>query len=195
MVEPTDDGPEGEALPPVPDSFPLARDREEAGAGPGRPSKLELMSDADKAKLIRALRAGTPAKYACASVGITRRTLDNWRKRADAGESPYTQFVDEVERAEGQYVVETMTIIDVDGKGLPAGFVGEGPTRVPRERGDWKALAWKLEKLHPRDFAPLQKQEHSGPEGGPIPGARLVYLPQKDPIPEPPEQPLEDADT
>jgi helix-turn-helix protein len=162
----------------------------------GRPSKLTLMTDPEKAKIIQALRAGTPAKYACMAVGITYKTLSNWRKQAEEGREPYATFINEVERAEGQYVVETMTIIDVDGKGLPPGYIGQGDQRVARERGDFKALAWKLEKLHPKDFAPLQKQEHSGPEGAPLVAAGpVMILPAKDveeftpPPPPPPADP------
>ena len=130
-----------------------------------RKSKLKLMSEEDKAAMIRALRAGTPAKYACQAVGISWKTLSNWRERAEEGEEPYASFISEVERAEGQWVVETMTILDVDGKGLPPGKMGDGQQR---ERSRERILTWKLEKLHPKDFAPLQKTEVTGKDGAPL---------------------------
>lgn len=135
----------------------------------GRPSKIDHITATDRQLFFAALKVGTPMRHACRLIGISDETLSQWRKSAAEGDERYIDFIAEVERHEGRYVYETMQIIDVDGKGLPPGSVTiAGGEKVARERGDWKALAWKLEKLHPKDFAQVTKQEVTGKDGGAI---------------------------
>jgi hypothetical protein len=134
-----------------------------------RPSKIEQISAADRQLFFAALKVGTPMLHACRLIGISDETLSQWRKHAAEGDERYVDFIADVERHEGRYVYETMQVIDVDGKGLPPGMVTiAGGEKVVRERGDWKALAWKLEKLHPKSFAQVTKQEVTGKDGGAI---------------------------
>lgn len=143
-----------------------------------RPSKIDQITADDRKLFFAALQVGTPMRHACRMIGITDDTLLSWRKLAAENDERYIDFIAEVERHEGRYVYETMRIIDVDGKGLPPGSVTiAGGEKVTRERGDWKALAWKLEKLHPKDFAQVTKQEVTGKDGGAI-------VVQGDPTPE-----------
>src|SRR6478752_7246849 len=107
----------------------------------GRHSKIEELSDEAKKRVVALLRNGSPQNWACREIGISYDTLLNWRKLAKEGDARYVDFIADVEQAEATYACESLAIISSAGK------------------EDWKARAWMLEKLHPKDFAPVQKQE------------------------------------
>ena len=141
----------------------------------GRPDKIAKFTAAEKAKFLQLLRNGSPKKWACLALGITEQTLENYRARAAAGEEPYASFIRDADEAQAGYVIERLRVIDADGIGAPTG--------TKRERGDYRAIAWILERLHPKDFAAVQKQEVTGKDGAPFEQlpAKVIIMPAKDP--------------
>jgi hypothetical protein len=135
-----------------------------------KPTKLSLMTAADKATLFKMLRAGSSQKWACLEVGFDYDTLLDYRERASKKEEPFYSFIREVNQAQAGYVNERLRVLDADAVGAP--LTGG------RERGNGD-IKWILERLHPKDFAPLQKQEHSGPDGAPLglPAVEVIQLP------------------
>ena len=72
--------------------------------------------------------------------------------------------------AQALYVSERLAVLDHDAVGAPL---------KGRERGDTRALTWILERLFPKDFAPLTKNEHTGKDGAPLaaPVVEVIRLP------------------
>ena len=158
---------------PKPETEPV--EAEIVRSGPGRPSVLEGMSPADRELFLKLLRAGTPQNWACKKVRMTYQTLQNYRDRAANGEEPYAAFILDVDQAQADFVITRLQIHDHDSIGAPL--------TENRERGNPKAIEWMLERLFPKDFAPVQKTEHTGKDGekldmaGP---AKVIILPAKE---------------
>ncbi|HUU94479.1 MAG TPA: hypothetical protein VM487_01970 [Phycisphaerae bacterium] len=99
-----------------------------------RPSKLtpEL-----QAALCALLSVGIHHDVACASVGISRRSLSNWLRQGNADEeagvdSPYVDLMVAIRSAEAACEVKDLETI------------GEA------SKSDWKAAAWREERRHPK---------------------------------------------
>ena len=140
----------------------------------GRPPKLDGMTEEDKAKFLTLLRAGSPQNWACKAIGFTYKTLENYRERAANGEEPFAEFIREVDKAQAGYVIERLRVLDADAIGAPTG--------EKRERGNGD-IKWVLERLFPKDFAPIQKNEHTAKDGAPLdmsPG-KVIIMPAKEP--------------
>jgi len=124
----------------------------------------------DKLKFLQLLRNGSPQSWACKAIGLTYQTLENYRDRAAAHEEPFFSFIREVNMAQAGYVNERLRVLDADAIGAP---LTNG-----RERGNGD-IKWILERLHPKDFAPTQKNEHTGKDGAPlgVPVVEVIQLP------------------
>lgn len=120
--------------------------------GPGRPSKL---TPARKNRFLKAIKAGSTREAACGYAGISVPTLQRWmdkgRKQADG---PYQEFRVLVESAEAEVELRC------------------NQTIMASAEEDPKWAAWWLERRRRRSYAPTQKQEITGAEGGPI---KLAY--------------------
>lgn len=134
-----------------------------------RRSKLEDFTDKEKATLLNSLRAGNFRVTACAAVGICSRTLANWEDRAAADEEPFAEFIAEVERVEALAEVETANVIAMCARGeVPKDKDGNVIPDDERPFRDWKAAAFILERRGARRWAPMQKTEITGKDGGPV---------------------------
>ena len=132
----------------------------------GRRSKLEEFSEREKATLLKLLRLGNFRVTACAAVGITEDTLRNWQERARAGEEPFADFVDEVERAEALAEIDTVNVIAMCARGeVPKNKDGKVIPEDKRPFKDWRAAAFILERRGARRWAPTQRNEVTGKEG------------------------------
>ena len=118
--------------------------------GPGRPSVIS-------AKLVRELevlvRDGNYIETAAASVGLSKTTIYKWLRRGrreidrvavDPGhrrilknERLHVQFVNAIARARAGFEVGSLDIIN----------------RAAKE--DWKAAAWRLERLNPSRYGSI----------------------------------------
>ncbi len=115
----------------------------------GRNSKLspEVLRD-----LLHALRKGFSYELACDYAGISYQTLRNWFNDVEkVGEdSVYFHAVRMIKQARTTLAHKATSKIEealID---------------------DWKAAAWALTNLFPRDVGPRKAVEISGPEGEPI---------------------------
>lgn len=100
-----------------------------------RPSKLTPDIGERISKLIA---AGVPIGTACQVEGITRKTLSNWRKRAEAGEQDFAAFWSQVEKALAK--AEAAITMHV----------------VKAAQHDWRAGAWWLERRSPKTYGNKQ---------------------------------------
>lgn len=132
-----------------------------AKKGPGRKTLL----DEERARIItEALENGVAAKHAVRAADIDESTYYNWLRRGreerdrqvagldpNENESQYLQFVQSVEKAEA--VGATRHMENISQNAL---------------NGTWQASAWILERRFPHEYGRLERQEISGPEGGPL---------------------------
>lgn len=97
----------------------------------GRPTKR---TPALERRLFEVVKTGLPLKFATAAVGISYDTMADWRNRDP-------KFAEALEIArlasvETQWQKIKRAAEDTD-----------------KQRGDWKALAWCLERAHPQSFS------------------------------------------
>jgi len=90
-----------------------------------------------------------PIKRAAACAGICEDTYYEWKNRAKAGESGYTEFSESLEQAEGEAQAVLVQKLQKDGT----------PT-------SWQFI---LERRWADEWGRKTKFEHSGPDGEPIP--------------------------
>jgi hypothetical protein len=145
---------------------------------------FEQLTTEQRERFIALIRVGISKSAACDEVGVfSVDTLTAWEKKAKDGDERYVDFIRDVKQAHARSKIELQTTVKKAGA------------------ADWRAAAWLLERLHPKEFAQLQKQEHSGPEGAPLAvGGPVMILPAKEveefvapPPPPPPPPPAEDA--
>lgn len=84
-----------------------------------------------KEKLFRALRLGSYIETAANYAGITRQTLYNWIDRGRKEESPYSEFVEELDQVLAEAELRDLAII------------------AEAAKEQWQAAAWKLERRYP----------------------------------------------
>jgi len=82
-------------------------------------------------RILALVRRGSHRETACATVGISPRTLQSWLERAKQGgpySARYKRFADAMDKAEAEAESFTLSAIVLAGK------------------QDWRALAWVLER-------------------------------------------------
>lgn len=116
----------------------------------GRPpgSGLKLTPEVES-EICKALEIAVPLKYAAEAAGIAESTVHEWLERGEKGEEPFATFAVAVSRARAKAV-----------RNLSAKALGGGP-------GSSQAT-WFLERRFRQEYGPVQKLEHSGPDGGPM---------------------------
>lgn len=136
---------------------------------------LTKLTDDTKGAILEALASGAPPEVAAAYAGVVRSTFNDWLSKGRAalananGNLPdvlasdeYAQFALEVEEALARFVV-----------GNSAEIASAG---LKRSEGDWKALAWQLERRFPQWFSRKLRHEVTGPDGGPIQHEHTITL-------------------
>lgn len=108
----------------------------------GRPTSLTLEV---RTAIIEALRAGNYIDTAIRIAGINRTTFYNWVKRAEAGESPFTEFINTCEKVIAEAEGDAVKSLQAAGK------------------ADWKAIAWWLSRRHFKKWG-LKTTDDSGPK-------------------------------
>ena len=125
--------------------------------------------------VVDALRGGAPPEAAAAFAGISRATYFNWLKRGREAiiqangnaeqiveTDPYANFVVSVDEALSRFIVGTVAAI---------GTAGRTATD-----GDWRALAWMLERRFPALFGKITRHEVTGKNGQPIQLEHAIVL-------------------
>ena len=127
------------------------------GSCAGRRSKLSLLSDADKARFLAVLRAGSPQSVACRMISVSYETLRNWRARAAAAppQEPYASFIKEVERVEALCHVEMVVRLNAIARGVRL----DGSRMPSDQRPDWRAIAWWLMRRFPKQWGDYRRVE------------------------------------
>jgi len=99
----------------------------------GRPSKL---TPACTNAIVTAIKVGTPFVHAAHAAGISYDTFRKWIVRGmDEESGPFKKFFNDVKKAEGEFVLNNLAII-----------------QKAAMDGAWQAAAWKLERRYPQDF-------------------------------------------
>lgn len=105
-------------------------------------SHTTLLTPAVKTTICRALSAANTVTTACALAGIGERTFHDWMQRGereDRGE--FHAFFAAVSRARAKAKAALVRRI------------------VAAAQRDWRAAAWKLERLYPKEYAqPIARQ-------------------------------------
>ena len=116
----------------------------------GRPagSGLKLTPDVE-GEICKALEISVPLKYAAEAAGVPESTVYLWLERGKKGNEPYARFAGAVTRARAKAVKNLTTVALQGGKGS-------------------SAATWFLERRYRTDYGPIQKLEHSGPDGSPM---------------------------
>lgn len=150
----------------------------------GRPSKLtpELT-----AKVTAAVRAGNWLETAAAYAGVHRATLHEWLKRGRAeldrlAEEELNPPVEPQRRTRKWLAAREARQLEREAEAPYAAFAGAveqaladaevaSVTRITAaaSKGDWKADAWRLEKMNPQRYGRASTHTHQGPNGGPVP--------------------------
>ena len=118
----------------------------------GRPSKL---TPERKRRFLKAIKAGSTREAACGYAGIHIATFARWMEKGrNQDKGHYREFSVAVETCEAE--VELMCNARI----------------MTSAQDDPKWAAWWLERRRRRSYAPTQKQEITGGDGGPV---KLVY--------------------
>jgi hypothetical protein len=166
------------------------------GGQVGRPSRLKLAPEIGEA-IVRAVEAGVPLTRAAQAAGIPKSTVMMWIARGAQArsDSPFATFATAIARARARAVQSNIVELRAAARGgqliqrtvrtteKPDGSVVETTER--HAAPDWRAAAWWLERMDPDHFAPVERREISGPDGGPVElglrGASLGELYRRDP--------------
>ncbi len=111
----------------------------------GRPTDL---TPEVQATVIAAIRRGNYRDTAAKLAGITRQTIWNWEKRGEAGEAPYAEFFDALQKAESES--EDSLLAEIR-NAQPAEKGGQGADL-------WQAKAWIMERRWPKRWAQRVRQ-------------------------------------
>lgn len=111
-------------------------------------------------RIVKAILIGAYVETAAISAGITKETLYTWMKDGiKRPDSPYRGFSDAVNKAIADAELHDIATIE------------KASVR------NWQAAAWKLERRNWQRWGRKDKQELSGPNGGPIQLARVDVPP------------------
>lgn len=97
--------------------------------------------------VVASIRAGAYAEQAAKAAGIAPSTYDDWIRRGEAGERPFSAFSEAIRAGEAEAEVAAVTIL-----------------REAAQAGDWRAAAHYLERRHPERWGRHERQraEHGG---------------------------------
>lgn len=100
-----------------------------------RPTKF---TETVSTRILEGLKKGATMREAAAGAGISLRTLQNWLAEGRAAKSgAKKQFVEDVEIARGVGIAYLVKKLD----------------EYAEETKDWRAVAWRLERLAPAECA------------------------------------------
>lgn len=130
------------------------------GSRRGRPT--DLTPEIQEA-LCAAIDKGVPIRYACALAEVGVSTFYGWIEKGERDEksgetSAYSDFANAVTRARARKTERLLVKLEK--------YANE--TNFVTGMHDLKGLIWLLERTEQQDFAPRQKTEISGPNGGPV---------------------------
>jgi hypothetical protein len=113
-----------------------------------------------RAKIILCIENGMSRQSACAHANITRKTLNDWEKRA-VEEAEYDAFVDEMQLAQDRAQGKLEAIVNAKSTGGTIEDVDVG-------KADLRALMFQLQCGGTRPWAEKTTVAVTGPDGGPL---------------------------
>lgn len=124
--------------------------------GPGSGGQTKLTPELT-VRFCKLVSDGAWMQVAAAECGVGVAVVDRWLRAAeeDGASALVRDFADRVARARAEAEAALL-------EGIRAVGTGES------EKGDWKALAWILEKKNPKVYRETKRQEITGAEGGPV---------------------------
>lgn len=127
-----------------------------------RPTKLTPELQAEMVKIIR---AGNYQVVACRHVGIPEKTFYEWMRRGERGwkiDEPFRQFREAILKARATAEIESVARI-----------------RTAALKGDLDSDKFYLTHAHPDRWGKqFSRQEHTGPEGGPVEIRIITAIPR-----------------
>jgi len=122
----------------------------------GRPTKLT--TDISK-RICDAIRIGTTRLLAAEYAGVSERTFYRWIKAGKQAKSgKLKDFCHALKRAEAEGVVNNLSRIQNAGIGKIKNDRGEWE----KFEGQWQALAWILERRHPKEYGRNRTDDEPG---------------------------------
>lgn len=138
------------------------------------------------------LRVGAYTETAVVMAGVSKETYRRWMILAQKKpNSIYAALRAAVLKAQEEATVRDLVNIDKAAMGEEPVYMrdkdgsivfsenGKPIVLKPGSKRDWNASAWRLSRRKPKDWAPIQKMEHSGPEGGPIENTTVEETPEQ----------------
>lgn len=112
--------------------------------------KPDFISAAQTDALCSLIAKTVSTKAACQKLGLNERTVYNWLEKG------------ELENADPVYVHFRQRITQARGEAKAAGteLIRKAAIGTRKKPGDWRALAWLLERIYPDDFRPPDKIQH-----------------------------------
>jgi hypothetical protein len=139
----------------------------------GRPTKC---TPALQEQIVAWLRPGNYVETTAAAAGICKQTFYNWQQRgARAKQGRYRDFLDAIKKARAQGEIAALGAITRAAMPhklldqLTPAEIGALPDEIRRKLarihlpGDWRAVAWRLERTMPQKFG--RRVELTGKEG------------------------------
>lgn len=113
--------------------------------------------------IVTFIRSGTTRQQACAQAGITRKTLNNWEKRAQNGEAEYEEFVEELQLAQDQAEAK----LGVISYAMATGGVIKGPDGnvIDLTQVNPRTLEFLMQNGGSRAWGDIKKLEITGAGG------------------------------
>jgi hypothetical protein len=104
---------------------------------PGETGRPYTLSEDARARLLDALRLGTPREFAARAAGVGWSSLKKWlaTARKPNASAYFRALLADVERAEAECVARNVGLVNT------------------AAATTWQAAAWWLERRHPRHFA------------------------------------------
>jgi hypothetical protein len=127
----------------------------------GRKSRL---TPEVQAAIVAGIEAGLPKAHAAYRASVSAVAVDKWIERGEKDEpdEPYTSFAMAVRQAQAVDVARSVSAI------------------VTAEPDDWKAAAWRLERMHPKSFGAISRHQLTGADDGPIKTSAVADLTDED---------------
>jgi hypothetical protein len=149
---------------------------------PGRPGGPDELSDEARKALFNAARVpGMSRDVAAITAGIHPRTLYTWLAKGKtdskaASVQQYRQFRHDFLKAEAEAEAAALALISKAGQPRTVTKTKHGKrdgkdfeeTTIEREEGDWRALAWILERRKPHKFGRRDHMTHAGDDNRPV---------------------------
>lgn len=105
--------------------------------GKKRGPKTKLTPEVE-AGILKHLEVGAFLKHAAEAEGVSYEALNDWSRRADAGEKPYAAFMAKVRKVRARDAIRSQSVV----------------TRAQLQRvdGDYRAAQWNLERKFPKEY-------------------------------------------